>query len=144
MRCASLSETSDSAWIGSPGPACLGKQSSEVLDLSSQFSASITSVDDRAGLEQEHRCFGIGARTVLHAVGDDEQFPRREDHIAVSHLNSEPSVEDQEELVGVGVPVPGPPEGHVCVTPTRLPNSEAGRRTAQEYTHGGFPGQGTS
>jgi hypothetical protein len=40
---------------------------------------------------------------VLDAAGDDEQFPRPEHHIAVSHLNSELSVQDQEELIGVGV-----------------------------------------
>ncbi len=33
-------------------------QSGEFFDLGSQYSASIARVDDRAGLEQEHRCFG--------------------------------------------------------------------------------------
>ena len=80
------------------------RQSGEFLDFGSQFPASIARVDYGAGLEQKHRCFGIGARTVLDTAGDDEELPRREHHIAVSHLNSELSVQDQEELVGVGVP----------------------------------------
>jgi hypothetical protein len=83
------------------------RQSGEFLDLGSQFSASIAGVDDRAGLEQQHSGFGIGLRTVLDAAGDDEELPRREDYVAVSHLDGELSVEDQEELVGAGVPVPG-------------------------------------
>ena len=83
------------------------RQSGEFLDLGSQFSAGIAGVDDLAGLEQQYHGFGIGLRTVLDAAGDDEELPRREDHVAVSHLNGELSVEDQEELVGVGVPVPG-------------------------------------
>jgi len=83
------------------------RQSGELFDLGSQFPASIANVDDCAGLEQHHRCFGIGARTVLDAAGDDEELSRRECHIAVSHLNGELSVEDEEELVGVCVPVPG-------------------------------------
>ena len=83
------------------------RHSEEFLDLGSEFSASIAGVDDRAGLEQQHRGFGIGPWTVLDAAGDDEELPRPEHHIAVSHLDGEPSVEDQEELIGVGVPVPG-------------------------------------
>jgi hypothetical protein len=69
-------------------------QSGEFLDLGSQFSASIAGVDDRAGLEQQHRGFGIGLRTVLDAAGDDEELPRREHHVAVSHLDGELSIED--------------------------------------------------
>src|SRR5215510_4495667 len=83
------------------------RQSGELFDLGSQFPASIASVDDCTGLEQKRCCFDIGARTVLDAAGDDEELSRREHHIAVSHLNGELSVEDEEELVGVGVPVPG-------------------------------------
>jgi hypothetical protein len=83
------------------------RHSEEFLDLGSEFSASIAGVDDRARLEQKHRGFGIGLRTVLDTAGDDEELPRPEHHIAVSQLNGELSVEDQEELVGVGVPVPG-------------------------------------
>ena len=79
----------------------------EFLDFGGQFSARIAGVDDRARLEQQHRCFGIGPRTVLDAAGNDEQFPWPQHHITVSQLNGEPSVEDQEEFIGVGVPVPG-------------------------------------
>ena len=68
---------------------------------------SAAGADDRAGLEQRHRGFGIGLRTVLDAAGDDEELARHEHHVAVWHLNGELSFEDQEELVGVGVPVPG-------------------------------------
>ena len=71
------------------------RQSGKFLDLGSQFSAGIAGVDDRAGLEQQHRGFGIGLRTVLDAAGDDEELPRPEHHSAVSHLNGELSVEDQ-------------------------------------------------
>jgi hypothetical protein len=72
-------------------------QSGEFLDLGSQFSARIASVHNRAGLEQQHGRFGIGAQTMLHTAGDDEQLPRREHHSAISHLNGEPPVEDQEK-----------------------------------------------
>src|SRR5215510_15374689 len=83
----------------SSAPTHPRRQSGEFFDLGSEFSASIASVDDCAGLEQEHRCFGIGARTVLDAAGDDEELSRPEHHIAASHLNGQLSVQDQEELV---------------------------------------------
>jgi hypothetical protein len=50
--------------------------SEEFLDLGSEFSASIAGVDDRARLEQKHRGFGIGPRTVLDTAGDNEELPR--------------------------------------------------------------------
>jgi hypothetical protein len=90
--------------IGLPADST-GKRSDEFLDLGSQFSASIAGVDDRARLQQQHRGFGIGPRTVLDATGNDEELPRPQHHIAVSHLNGEPPVEDHEELIGVGMPV---------------------------------------
>jgi hypothetical protein len=93
--------------IGLPaGPAGTDTQASSSTSAVSSPPAS-PGVDDRARLEQKHRGLGIGPRTVLDTTRDDEQLPRPEHRIAVWHLNGEPSAEDQEELVGVGVPVPG-------------------------------------
>ena len=83
------------------------RQSGEFPDLSGRVSASVAGVDDRAGVAQQHRGLGIGVRTVLDAAGDDEKLARREHHVEVSQLNGELSLKDQEELAGVGVPVPG-------------------------------------
>jgi len=47
------------------------------------------------------------ARAVLDAARYDEKLARAEYDITISQLDGELSVEDQEELIGVGVPVPG-------------------------------------
>ena len=77
------------------------------LDLGGQFPPSIASVDHAAGFEQEHCGLGVGARAMLDAAGHDEKLVRPEYDITISQLDGELSVEDQEELIGVGVPVPG-------------------------------------
>ncbi len=95
-------------WLRQPGQIAIPyRRSGEFLDLGSQFPASIASVDDRARLEQKHCGFGIGARAVLDAARDDEELLRCEHHIAISHLKGKPPVQDQEELVSVGMLMPG-------------------------------------
>ncbi len=78
-----------------------------MLDLGGELAASVAGVDDAAWLEKEQRGFGVGARTMLDSLRYDEELPRRQYHIAIPHLNGELSAEYQEELVGVGVLVPG-------------------------------------
>src|SRR5262249_34652770 len=79
----------------------------ELLDLGGQLAASVASVDDAAWLEEEQCGFGVGARAVLRAAGHDEDLPWCQHDVAIAHLDGELSAEYQEELVGVGVLVPG-------------------------------------
>lgn len=83
------------------------RESGEFPDLGGQLSAGIAGVDDPARLEKEYRSLDVGSGAVLGAAGHDKELAWREHDAAVSHLDGELSVEDQEELVGVGVPVPG-------------------------------------
>ena len=104
LRAADVGTVEADLWLRQPGQIAIPyRRSGEFLDLGSQFPGSIASVDDRARLEQKHCGFGIGARAVLDAARDDEELPRCEHHIAISHLNGEPPVQDQEELVSVGM-----------------------------------------
>jgi hypothetical protein len=48
-----------------------------------------------------------GRRTVLNAARHDEKFPWRQHDIAISRLDGELPAQYQEELVGVGVLMPG-------------------------------------
>ena len=63
--------------------------------------------DDTTRFERQYRGLGVGARAVLDAARRDEKLAGPEHDITVSDLGGEPSVGDQEELAGIGVPVPG-------------------------------------
>src|ERR1022692_3043934 len=89
------------------GSRMLRAVSGQVLDLGGQLSASTTGVNNAARLQEEHRRFGIGARAVLDTARHDEEFPRPQHDVAIAQLDGELPVQDQEELIGVGVLVPG-------------------------------------
>jgi hypothetical protein len=89
-------------------PACSAAYSQASRSTSrSSFSASVAGVDGAARLELQHRGFGVGARAVLNPAGHNEKLPRPQYDIAISHLDGQLSAEYQEELVSVGMPVPG-------------------------------------
>src|SRR5258707_12513298 len=57
--------------------------------LGGERSAGIASVDEIAGLQQEHCRLRIGARAAFGAPRHDEQLAQAEDHIAVTHLDGD-------------------------------------------------------
>src|SRR6516165_5949665 len=73
----------------------VGARSGERLDLGGQLSADVARVDRVAWLEQELCGLGVGARTVLGPAGHDEQLPRPQDHVAISHLDGELAAEHE-------------------------------------------------
>jgi hypothetical protein len=81
--------------------------STEGVDLGGQLSASVAGVNDAARLQKKRRGFDIGARTVLDTTRHDEKLRWPERNVAFAHLDFQLAVQDQEELVGVRVLVPG-------------------------------------
>ena len=66
----------------------------------------VAGVDCPERLDQKDRGTFGAFRTVLDPARDDEQVARFEDHVAVAQLDREPSFDDIEEVVGVGMAVP--------------------------------------
>jgi hypothetical protein len=59
------------------------------------------------GSSRRTAVFRIGVRAVLGALRYDEELTWPEDHVAVTHLDGELAAQDEEQLVGVVVLVPG-------------------------------------
>ena len=57
-------------------------------------------------LDQQHVDFLFGIRPVLDAARHDEELAWPELDPAIAQLNGQPSSEDEEEIVGIGVRVP--------------------------------------
>src|SRR3546814_8581817 len=57
-------------------------------------------------LDEEDVRVLFGPRTVFDALGHDEHLPRPQGHAGLAHVDDEASLEDQEEVVRVVVPVP--------------------------------------
>src|ERR1022692_606915 len=68
-------------------------RSGKVLDLGGQLPASITSVDNAARLQQEHRRLSVGARAMLDTARHDEEVPRPEHDVAVAQLDRQLAVQ---------------------------------------------------
>ena len=66
----------------------------------------VSSVDRPQWFDEQDFRLDIRLRAMLNAARHYEQLSGLEDNIAVAQLNGEPPLEDQEEVVGVGVGVP--------------------------------------
>src|SRR6266700_1632475 len=84
-------------------PAASGQR----LRLRRHRPAGIAGVDDATRLDEEHRGLDVGSRAVLGPAPHHEQLTRREADVTVAQLQDHRAVDDEEELIGVGVGVPG-------------------------------------
>jgi uncharacterized glyoxalase superfamily protein PhnB len=109
--CLDVDSRESAGWSPTPRhpERCAGlSQSGEPFHVGGQVAASVASVDNAGRLEQKYvRGSGVRARAVFHAAWHHEQLPGTQHHIAVPHLDRELSVQYQEELIGVRMPVPG-------------------------------------
>src|SRR6185503_3877468 len=107
------------ACAGSAGSTCSGvarasaiatrRIDQRVVVRRGQVSPGGTGVHRARGLDQHRGDIPLGDRTVLDAAGHDVQLARPERDAAlagVAELDRQTALEDEEELVGVGVVVP--------------------------------------
>src|SRR5215470_2979708 len=83
------------------------------LDVAGQVPAGISGIDHAAWLNEEDRGLDVGARAVLGPARNDEKLARTERDHAAPQLDRQPPVDDQEEFVGIGMPVPGEVAKHL-------------------------------
>src|SRR4030095_4960300 len=76
------------------------------LRLCRQGTACVAGVDGAGGLDEQDRSFLLCSRAVLDAARDDEQLALVEFDVAVTKLDREVSLGDEEEVVVVALFVP--------------------------------------
>jgi hypothetical protein len=77
-----------------------------VVVRSSHLAAGITGVDDPCWLDEQRVDFAVCDRAVLDTLWHDEQLSRLQCHVAITQLDGQLAVDDDEQLVGVLVRVP--------------------------------------
>jgi hypothetical protein len=82
------------------------RPSSDRLCFGRERPPSIAGVDGSGGFDQQDRRVFLGARAVLDATRNDEQFPLVEFDVAIGKLDRQVPFEDEEEVIGVVVLVP--------------------------------------
>lgn len=71
-----------------------------------QWTTGIPGVHHAGWLDEDRMNFAVRDRAVLDTAGDDKQLAGAQGDGAITHLNIELALDNQEEFVGVGVRVP--------------------------------------